>query len=484
MNIRKLAGDTAFAFLSQGVAFLASFAMSLLVPKFLGVTEFGYWQLFIFYASYVGFFGLGSIDGLYLSIGGTRRADADKKDIASQLLLSTGMVFIFSCGLAALSGFVVDDGKRAEAICFTAAYAVLSHLAGSFGLIFQAMNETRLYSFSVIVDRVLFLVPLFVLLALRVDVFEPYAVAYICSKAFALAFCIAYGRDIVSTGLLPFVEGVKHMASSIKIGFSLMVAGVADMLILGAARALVDFAWGIETFGKVSFALSLVNFFIAFVSQASMVLFPALRQGSDCERRRFYEALKGVAEIVFPAAYLLYLPAVCVLGVWLPQYAESMRYFAVLLPVCVFNAKMDISCTTYFKVLREERILLRVNLATVAASAALSFAGVYLFGSLDAVLLGVVACLVGRSLWCERYLDKVLTVPSSPLVLEEVLLTAVFVVSSLLLPPVSSFFLYAGAYGAYLFLNRRIALSLLGSARRASRKQRPDLFDNSSNWRR
>lgn len=46
MNYRSLAGNMVVAFAAQGISFLASVAMSLLVPKVLGVETYGYWQLF------------------------------------------------------------------------------------------------------------------------------------------------------------------------------------------------------------------------------------------------------------------------------------------------------------------------------------------------------------------------------------------------------------------------------------------------------
>ncbi|WP_249630235.1 hypothetical protein [Streptococcus uberis] len=58
------------AFSAQGVSLLISILMSLFVPKILGITEFSYWQLFIFYIGYAGFFHFGYNDGLYLKLGG------------------------------------------------------------------------------------------------------------------------------------------------------------------------------------------------------------------------------------------------------------------------------------------------------------------------------------------------------------------------------------------------------------------------------
>ena len=78
MNPRKLIADLLTAFGAQGISFLSSCITALLVPKLLGIEEFGYWQLFVFYASYVSFFQLGLNDGVYLQHGGEDRGRIDK----------------------------------------------------------------------------------------------------------------------------------------------------------------------------------------------------------------------------------------------------------------------------------------------------------------------------------------------------------------------------------------------------------------------
>lgn len=46
MNYKKLVTNALVAFSAQGISLVVSFVMSLLVPKVLGVTSYGYWQLF------------------------------------------------------------------------------------------------------------------------------------------------------------------------------------------------------------------------------------------------------------------------------------------------------------------------------------------------------------------------------------------------------------------------------------------------------
>lgn len=445
---------------------LVNIVMSLVVPKVLGVGEYGYWQLFVFYAGYAGFFHLGLNDGVYLFNGGRSIDEIDKLSVRSQFRF--GLVFQLAVGLAiaALAALSAPEAERAFVLIMFAAYMVVCNLASYLGYVFQAMNETRLFSFSVVLDRLAFLAPLLVMVVLRVADFRPYVVAYLVSKTISLIWCCWEARDILSAPPLGASETIKESVASIRVGFKLMVANVADMLILGVARALVDAVWGIEAFGRVSFSLSLVNFFITFVTQASMVLFPALRQSGEGERRAVYRGMRDAMEAAFPAVYALYFPMAWLLSAWLPQYAESMRWLAVLLPVCVFNTKMDVCCTTYFKVLRQERTLLAVNVVTVAASAVASLLGVFALGSLEAVLVGAVCCIAARSAWSELRLDREMGVARSPMLVPELLLTGAFVALALLLPGAWALLAYCVLYGVYLVANRGEVASIVARVRK------------------
>lgn len=463
MNYRALIGNAAIAFAAQGVSLAVSVAMSLLVPKVLGVATYGYWQLFIFYAGYSGFFHLGLNDGVYLVEGGKTRNEIDKTLINSQFRVALALQLVVGLAISLIGVFVADSSQRGFVMVAFALYTVMLNLSAYFGYVFQAMNETKLFSFMTVLERLAFLVPLLVMVILKVGLFEPFVIAYLLARACSLIYSFWKARDFLSEGSLSVSESVKAAVASIKVGFSLMAANIASMLILGVARVVVDAAWGIEVFGRVSFSLSMVNFFVTFVVQASMVLFPALRQGTAAERKSLYQGVRDMMEIAFPLIYLLYFPMVWALSLWLPQYADSMGYFALLLPVCVFDAKMDICCATYFKVLRKERILLKVNIATVVVSTILSMMGVCLLGSVEAVLVGAVSAIVGRSLWSECRLNKLMGVGGSAVPVEEVLLTVSFVVLVLNEPAWVAAAVYASLYAAYLIANRQIARGLLKS---------------------
>ena len=231
----------------------------------------------------------------------------------------------------------------------------------------------------------------------------------------------------------------------------MMLANVMSMLILGIGRFFIDAQWGIETFGRLSLALSLVSFFLAFVGQASMVLFPSLRQASKYEVRSFYEAARDAMGLLFPAVYALYFPMVWVLTLWLPDYSSTFVYLIFLLPICVFDSKFNITGVTYYNVLRRERVMLAVNVAAACASLVLTLVAVYAVGSVFAVIAVMTLTIVARGMWSELYMNRLVAVRANAVGVAELALTVEFVLVAYLLPAVPAFLIYLGSYALFLF---------------------------------
>lgn len=89
------------------------------------------------------------------------------------------------------------------------------------------MNETRLFSFSTMLDRLVFLVPLIIFVVLRLSDFRPYIILYCLSRFCALVYCCWHSREFFKAGVLDLKNSIRLAASSIKIGFGLMLANVA-----------------------------------------------------------------------------------------------------------------------------------------------------------------------------------------------------------------------------------------------------------------
>lgn len=456
MNTKKIAKDIVYAVAAQGLGTGVSVILTLLLPKVLGVAEFGYWQLFIFYLSYVGFFHFGINDGVYLIHGGETRDALDKKVINSQFLVSIIYQAVISVAVILVALFGPFEAQRQFVIVWIGIILLANNCSFYLGYVFQAVNETALFSFSAALDALAFFVALIILFVFGVDSFEPYIVFYTLAKYLRLVYCVYKARDILSAGVLTGSACVKESIESIRVGIKLMFANIVSSLILGVVRFFVDLNWGIEIFSIVSFSLSIAAFFLTFLTQVSMVLFPNLKQLDRHGCSSAFCMMRDILDLLLPAVYILYGPITVVLNWWLPQYARSIQLFAVLFPICVFEGKMDIVGTTFFKVLREEKRLLEVNLATLLFSFACTLFGTYVFNSVEFVLFCVVIALAFRCLLSELLIGRTLNVSQAKLSFVSVILSVGFVITAQVFTPLLTSVIFLFVYSAYLVINKTV----------------------------
>lgn len=473
---RRILRNIIYAFAAQGISLLLSILTSLILPKFFDKANYGYWSLFLFYTGYTGFFHFGLNDGVYLKIGGIEYSDMDKKMLGGQFWFGALFQSVIAAGIII---WALTAGKGADTefvFIMTAMYMLLYNLTLYLGCIFQAANETRLYSMSVMIDKIVFMISILALFVIKSSDYKTYVWLYMLAKLCAMAYCVYKGREVVFAGRTAFGSVVRESLDSIKIGINLTVANIAGNLILGGGRFIIDRYWGIEDFGEVSFSLTLTNFFLLFVSQISMVLFPALRQIDEKRQKDLFAMSKHVLNVILPVVFMVYIPAKEILKLWLPQYEVSLAYMAILLPLCIFDGKMNLVCATYFKVLRKERFLLLVNLISMALSIVLSIFGAYCLHSIDSIILFMVCSIGVRYFISQIYLEKLLgqekeQVKARVKLLEELILVTVCAYVCWKLPSLTAFIVAAAVYAIYLVLNRESVIYLLKMIKGKIKKQ-------------
>lgn len=431
MDLRKkFKNNIFFAFGAQTVSMLMSIMMSLFVPKLLNVTNFGYWQLFIFYYGYVGFFHFGLNDGVYLKYGGVEYNKLDKDLIGSQFKMGAFFQSIFALLIMLFAFFFIKDNNRQFVLYATAIVLVINNVALYLGYVFQACNETKLFSISVIIDKLIFLITLLFFLVVRVDDFRVYVCLYLFSKTVSLLYCMYKGKEIVFCKCLPFLKTLFEMTGNIKIGINLMLANIASTLIIGSARFIIDGKWGIEMFGQFSLSISMINFVLLFLGQVSMVLFPMLRQVDEKNQSKFYLGIRDALSLFLPLAFVAYIPLRFALGLWLPQYDDSLVFWGILLPICTFNGKMNLLCITYLKVFRKEKSLLYINLVSMVVSCIFAWIGAYVFNSILAVAVLLVLSIALRSFVSEVYVANIMKFNITKDIILETLMVCVFMSAS------------------------------------------------------
>jgi len=423
---RQLKKNFSFAFIEQAVSLVVSCVMNLLLPKYLSINDYSYWQLFVFYANYVPCLALGLNDGIYLRLGGADIHHIDYRSVKSQFCFGVIYQGILASALAAAAVFTVHDSARRLVILCTLLFFLVYTCHTFFGYVFQAVNETNLYSKSIIINRLLFLgVQCSLIMLNSVNVYW-LMLLYILMLFFALFYLLVHIYPFFKSVPVSFSVGKAEGIISIKTGISLMAANICSILILGAGRQIIDFKWGILAFGKVSFSLTLINIAVTFASQTGMVLFPALRRMKADAVNIYFRKLTDILFYILPLLYILYFPFRFILNSWLPDYAESIGYLSVLLPICFFDCKMNLIGITFFKVIHQQAALLKIEIFSLLLGISLGIFSAYIMDNLLFAAVSMTAAVVFRAVISDMLLGKILGIKIMKQEIADVLLAVLF----------------------------------------------------------
>ena len=186
-------------------------------------------------------------------------------------------------------------------------------------------------------------------------------------------------------------RSIKTMKSLVFVGFVLMLSNVLSHFILGSGRMIVEYVWDVEAFAKLSFAVSISMFFLAFVSQLGMVLFPLLKNMNSETVVRVLNNGDFLIGYIMMWGYFMIIPISFFIYMVLPAYVESVNYILILLPTSLYIIKSQILYTTYLKSINMQNKLLLINMLSVLIAVSL-----YILSALFRSLQGMaIAMLVG-----------------------------------------------------------------------------------------
>ena len=453
MKIKKIFKNLSYSVIANGTNTLVSMILVLFVPKILSVREYSYWQLYLFYASYVGFFHFGWADGIYLRFGGKKYEELDKKYFHMQFcLLSIFEVFVavIFCGI---SFFMPDVNKqvviRAVGIC-----CVLQLPRTLLQYLLQTTNRITDYAKNYLFEKIIYAILVVVALAAGIRQFEILVLADLVARLVTLILLIRECKDIVLIKIEHLFDGLKEAWVNVNVGIKLMFANIASQLLIGIVRWAIQNKWSVETFGKVSLSITASNLLMVFISAVSVVLYPLLKDINPEKYVEIYTKIRTILMVVVLGMLIVYYPAKVILSWWLPQYAESLKYMALLFPMCVFESKMTMLINTYLKALREEKAIMLINWAVVIITIISTAIFVYGMGNLLFAIVSLTFLIGTRCSIGELYLAKTLGFSPIKDIIYEWLMVIVFMFVSWKIDSWLSFVIYAVVYLIYMLVKR------------------------------
>lgn len=453
MKLKKILLDFGYVIFSNLLTLVISTLVILVVPKLVGVKEFGYWQLFTFFSGYLGLLPLGWLDGIYLRYGGERYSDLDKNKFFSQFVMLMLLQLFFAIIIAS-SGLIMSNSYYAF-IAYSLAIFLMIYIAEAFcRFILQLTNRVREYSEITLLSSLIYVITIIILLLLGYRKFELLIGAYIFGHIVAMMYGFFLIRDIFISGIKNFYWTWAEMKLNIKVGSQLLIANVASLLIIGVVRMAIQNGWGIETFGKISLTLQISNLLMVFIGAISLVLFPKLRRVKRDKMNEIYPILRDTLMPAIFIGILVYFPISYLIPLWLPKYSSALVYMSILFPMVAYQSKFEILSNTFLKVLRMERQLLFINVITLLISIMLTIVSVFALHNLTMTVFTIIIVMAIRSTIAELYLKSKLEIKFSVEMLIETGMVIAFITLAWYLPVFEAFIGYIAILIVYLIIKK------------------------------
>lgn len=466
MNFWETLKNIAYSFSANVISLCISIFMVMFVPKFLSVDDYGLWQLFLFYFSYLGFLHFGWEDGIYLRYAGKNYDELNRKTFAGQFYGIIALQIVLAVLVSSIGQIFMTDPVKRTALIGAVWLAPFVNFNNLCNFIMQITNRIRDYAKLLLSEQVVFFlgVVLF-LLVLQCNEFRYMYYAKLFSVAGITVAGFYLCRSLLRPRFYPLRQVLAEAGENLLVGSKLMLANIASMLIIGIVRYGISVGWDVATFGKVSLTLGVSNFLMVFINSVSVVFFPIVKRMDEGRRASAYAVIRNMLDFILFAALIGYYPLKCILAWWLPKYADSLIYMSVLFPVCVFESKVTLLINTYLKSMRREFLMLEINTVSVVFSLIVTIVTVGIWHNLDAAVFSIVLAYAFRCMLAEYHVTKILGLDLKMDMLEDLLMCSIFIVSGWMFDSFLCMALYSVAYVVFVLVHRKSLQQIIGMVR-------------------
>lgn len=461
-TIKLAINNFKYVFLAQLIVLIFGMVKTLFIPNLLSVPEFGYWQIYLFYSSYVGIFMLGFNDGIYLRYGKFEYNDLPKKKFRSSIRIFTLILLLFMVVAVAFFSFSTDSLKRFSLI-FAAFNIFVLGLNGVFIYILQITNQMKHYSFFTIFDKIVFMLLLLVFTLTNQYKLEYLIIGDLVSKAVVVIGMMIFNKELVIGEGVDLSSGINEYTKNVSIGVKLMLAQFMGMMVTGIGRVIVEYFGNIEEYAYYSLGITITNLVLVLITSISTLIYPTLKRLPEENYPNYYEKINYILQKFIILIPLFFIITFVIIPFILPQYRPVLVYLNLLFGVIILQAKMQLLNNNFYNALRKETAMMKANIGTVILFAIIASSVFYFTKSIWSIALCTFIVMLWRCYLSEIYLRKIMKLSINKGILTEVILIIIFVVITSLFTIGVVLLIYAVFLLIVLLKNRKKLIKYINS---------------------
>lgn len=401
--IRKGFKNTVFVVFAQAISFCLGVARALILPNVLGVSNFGYWQVYLLYTSFVGVFAFGFNDGIYLKYG-----KYDYEELPKPIFRSSIRIFMIAqiivMLLVSLLILAEPDAQKQLPMLISSLNIPIAGLAGVLIYVLQVTNQFKRYSLFTILDKVIILLVILMAIVFKSNQHMLIILADLFSKIVVLVLLVISCKEIIFGKTAELGAGYKELVDNVNVGIKLMLANFAGMLVLGFGRFIVERFESVEVYGTYSFAISTINMVLIFISAIGLVLYPTLSRIDEKRYGGFFVEINNMLGVVALVTLLSFFPLKLLVTNYMQEYIPIFEYLPIVFALIFIQTKMQILINPFYKLLREEKSMLFANLSGMLLAIVLVLSMYFASRSVTMVAIATFIAMTIRAYLSQIYL--------------------------------------------------------------------------------
>lgn len=469
-DAKRFLNHFAYTFLANFFKLIFNVIVVLIIPKVIGVTEYSYFQYYTLLSNYTLYFHFGWCDGIYLRYVGINYVNYNKRTISNQFWGCCLWGTVISFTILTLMTICPLDLERKWILLCLALVTVVVVPQTMLIVILQAASRLKESSLMTLIEKGIYAFSLLLMICLGIKQYRYMILGDALGKSISLGFGMYICRDITLGAYGVNVKEFKEeLKKNFQVGIFLLIANLTGVLITGMPQFFIENKWGINTFGYISFSLNLSKMVMIVINAISIILVPFFRNLSEDKLKQIYPKVNSVLMVILFGILIIYYPLRSVLVVFLPEYQLSIKYLALLFPLCLFESKTAMMLNTYLKALREEKSMCVGNVVTVGISFIVSAINIYIINSPTITIASIPIILAIRKIILEYFIEKKLKIIRWKDSMIEIILCIIFMLVSWNYHGWISMVIYLAFACGYFYYKREVIGYLLNLIKRKSK---------------
>ena len=410
-GIKKGAAGGILLVVAGNIALLTAKLLAwLVVPKVLGVIEYGYYKTFTLYLVYAMMLHFGFSDGILLLYGGKDYHDINQKEfrVYTKFFIKFQMIISAMIIIISLTAF---QGMKCYTFCMIGVDALFANLSTYYKFISQAVMQFRKYTLRNIIQALMQIVVLGIMVALsKLDVLELNGEIYILSiiliDVALLAWYMITYKDLTFGKADSFKKYLPNIKKIFEVGILLTISYQIAHLIFVLDSQMVEVLFDITTYSMYAFAYSIANMITAIISAIATVMFPSLKRLEVQDAVSKFSMLMATVSVIVFLLLTAYFPLTFFVKWFLPDYVSSLDYLQIIMPGLALSSCINLIIFTYYKVLNQLKQYLFISFGILLTGGTLNFGGYILYH--DPIVFSI-ASIITLLIWylcSSRYLSR------------------------------------------------------------------------------